>query len=88
MIATTIRREIEELLSDGGKRSAHLTDQTMLADTGLNSMLLAILVTRLEDALGLDPFSAFDEIEVPITLGDFIQLYENAAAVRDATVSI
>ena len=50
MIATTIRREIEELLSDGGKRSAHLTDQTMLADTGLDSMLLAILVTGLEEA--------------------------------------
>ena len=78
MIATVIKREIEGLLLDHGLRRDHLTEDTPLAHSGLDSMLLAILVTRLEDSLGLDPFSTLDEFEVPATLGDFIRLYQNA----------
>jgi len=38
-----------------------------------------ILVARLEDSLGVDPFTASDDITFPVTLGDFVQAYENAA---------
>ncbi len=46
---------------------------------GSNSLCFAIIVARLEDTLGCDPFSADEEVEFPVTFGDFIQFYEDAA---------
>ena len=56
-----------------------LTDDLALLDSGLDSLTIAIVVTRLEDTLGLDPFTESDDISYPVTLGDFIRFYENAA---------
>jgi acyl carrier protein len=56
-----------------------LTDETALLDSGLDSLGIAILVTRLEDSLGFDPFTQLDIASPPATLGELIQLYENAA---------
>jgi acyl carrier protein len=56
-----------------------LTDDAILLNTGLDSLCFAILVARLEDRLGVDPFSASDDIAFPVTLGDFVRVYENAA---------
>jgi hypothetical protein len=36
-------------------------------------------VTRLEDALGVDPFSSEKAIDFPVTFGDFVRLYEGFA---------
>ena len=44
-----------------------------------NSLCFAILVARLEDELGVDPFTSSDDISFPVTLGDFVKAYENAA---------
>ncbi|MEO6779710.1 MAG: acyl carrier protein, partial [Bradyrhizobium sp.] len=49
-----------------------------LLDSGFDSLCFAILVAQLEDDLGLDPFSS-EQVEFPVTLGDFIKLYEHAA---------
>jgi acyl carrier protein len=57
-----------------------LTDDTVLLDCGLDSLCFAILVTRLEDELGFDPFATADEVQFPVTFGDFVQFYERAAA--------
>jgi len=38
-----------------------------------------VLVARLEDKLGVDPFTTSDEVTFPLTLGDFVKAYENAA---------
>jgi hypothetical protein len=38
------------------------------------------LVARLEDKFGFDPFTASDEAVFPVTLGDFIGLYQKDAA--------
>jgi len=35
---------------------------------------------RLEDQLGIDPFTASDDVYFPVTLGDFIAFYQDAAA--------
>jgi acyl carrier protein len=59
-----------------------LTDDLVLLDSGLDSLGLAILVTRLEDTLGLDPFTDSDITVPPVTLGDFVRLYEHAAESR------
>ena len=56
-----------------------LSDTLVLLDSGLDSLGFAILVARLEDTLGFDPFTASDDVYFPVTLGDFIRVYENAA---------
>jgi acyl carrier protein len=48
-------------------------------DSGLDSLCFAIVVARLEDALGFDPFGATEDARFPVTLGDFIAFYEDAA---------
>lgn len=61
------------------KTLAPLSDELGLLETGLDSLCFAIIVARLEDRLGVDPFSADDEIDFPVTVGDFIRLYDHAA---------
>jgi hypothetical protein len=78
-IKTTIFTQLQEIRGGSGKDSLPLTDDLVLLDSGLDSLGLAILVTRLEDTLGLDPFTASDITVPPVTLGDFVQLYEHAA---------
>ena len=58
---------------------APLSDDLNLLDSGLDSLCFAILVARLEDSLGVDPFTASDDITFPVTLGDLVQAYDNAA---------
>jgi hypothetical protein len=36
-----------------------------------------VLVARLEDKLGFDPFTAAETAFFPVTFGDFIKVYEN-----------
>ena len=54
-----------------------LKDDTPLLECGLDSLCFAIIVTRLEDQFGVDPFSA-DNTLFPVTFGEFIRLYEAA----------
>ena len=59
---------------------APLSDDLDAAATPVsNSLCFAILVARLEDTLGVDPFTASDDVTFPVTLGDLVQAYENAA---------
>jgi acyl carrier protein len=53
-----------------------LKDDLVLADCGLDSLGFAVLVARLENTLGVDPFSTDREIFFPVTLGDFVKAYE------------
>jgi acyl carrier protein len=57
-----------------------LHDALVLLDSGLDSLCFAVLVTRLEDELGLEPFTSAEEAYFPVTLGDFVRVYEDAAA--------
>jgi hypothetical protein len=36
----------------------------------------AVLISRLEDELGFDPFSLVDDPFYPSTLGEFVNFYE------------
>ncbi|GLI92867.1 phosphopantetheine-binding protein [Methylocystis echinoides] len=72
---------MQQVAAEQEKPLAALTDQTVLADSGLDSLCFAIIVARLEDDLGVDPFTASDEVYFPVTFSDFVALYENAAAV-------
>ena len=71
--------EIERIAEQHQKKLPPLSEASVLMDTGLDSLCFAILVARLEDSLGVDPFSASDDISFPVTLGDFVRVYEDAA---------
>jgi aryl carrier-like protein len=75
-IRLTILREIEQVAKDQHKTLRPLGDDLELLQSGLDSLCFAILVARLEDKLGFDPFSLSDDMEFPVTLGDFIGVYE------------
>jgi len=75
--ATTLAH-VEKVAKEQKKALAPLSDDLVLLDSGLDSLCLAIIVARLEDALGVDPFMSADDAEFPVTLGDFIRLYEHA----------
>ena len=54
-----------------------MSDDLVLLESGLDSLCFAVIVARLEDELGFDPFTASEEIEFPVTFKDFIEIYEN-----------
>jgi acyl carrier protein len=57
-----------------------LQDDLPLQDTGFDSLAFAILVARLEDDLGIDPFTIAEDAAFPSTVGEFIRAYENVPA--------
>lgn len=59
--------------------SKSLVDDTILLDSGLDSLGFAILVARLEEELGYDPFVLMDEPVYPQTLGEFLAIYQRFA---------
>jgi acyl carrier protein len=77
-VKSTIIAQFEQVAREQAKKLAPLTENLVLLDSGLDSLCFAIIVARLEDALGFDPFSADEEVDFPITFGDFIKFYENA----------
>lgn len=67
-----------DVAKEHSKDLAPLTDDLPLLDSGLDSLCLAVIVARLEDHLGFDPFDTDEEIDLPVTFGDFIRVYEHA----------
>ncbi|HUN99319.1 MAG TPA: acyl carrier protein [Bradyrhizobium sp.] len=57
-----------------------LNDELSLHETGFDSLGFAILVARLEDEIGVDPFTLSEDATFPLTIGDFIKAYENVPA--------
>ena len=78
-IESIVRAEFEQVAREQEKVLSSLSDDTVLLDSGLDSLCFAIIVARLEDQLGVDPFTASEDVYFPVTLGDFIRFYENAA---------
>jgi acyl carrier protein len=75
-----IVQAIEEIAAAQKKTLAPLSDGLPLTNSGLDSLCFALLVARLEDETGRDPFSESTEVSFPVTLGDLIALYEHAPA--------
>ena len=78
-LRATITAEFERAASLHNKPLAPLSDDLPLLESGLDSLCFAIVVARLEDALGLDPFGAAEDVAFPVTFGDFVKLYDDAA---------
>ena len=78
-IKSAVISQIQQIRGETSNDLPPLADDLLLLDSGLDSLALAILVTRLEDLLGFDPFTESDETSPPVTLGEFVRFYENAA---------
>ena len=55
--------------------TGELTEDTILLESGLDSLGFAILVARLEEELEYDPFSIMEEAVYPSTLKEFVSIY-------------
>jgi hypothetical protein len=78
-LRAAILDQMRTVAAEQGKTLAPLTDHLALHDTGLDSLCFAILVSRLEDVAGCDPFSS-EGAGFPRTVGEFIALYEKVLA--------
>jgi acyl carrier protein len=78
-VRSEISAQFEQVADEYDKRLAPLTDNLSLLDSGLDSLCFAVIVARLENQLGVDPFSASEDAVFPVTFGEFVQFYENAA---------
>jgi acyl carrier protein len=76
-LRSTITTQFEQVATEQKRKLAPLTDQLKLLDSGLDSLSFAVIVMRLEQAVGFDPFDVADEMVFPVTFGDFVKLYEN-----------
>jgi len=56
-----------------------LKDDTILLETGFDSMAFAVLVARLDDELGYDPFTMTEDPVYPQTFLEFIEFYTKCA---------
>jgi acyl carrier protein len=79
IIRSTITAQVIDIARRQKKKLAPLTDELPLLESGLDSLCLAVLVAALEDTLDLDPFADEAAGGFPVTFGDFVKLYENAA---------
>ncbi len=74
----SVRNEItaafQDVAREQQRRLSPLSDDLKLLQSGLDSLSFALIVARLEDTLGLDPFATAEHF--PVTFGDFVKLYE------------
>lgn len=76
----TIIAVFQEVAASQGQKLAPMSDDLPLWESGLNSLSMAIVVATLEDTLGVNPFDSTALESLPVTLGEFVKLYERAAA--------
>jgi acyl carrier protein len=76
-VRATVISQFEQVAKEQERRLARLSDDLRLLDSGLDSLSFALIVVRLEEALGFDPFDVVDDVKFPVTFGDFVRLYEN-----------
>lgn len=78
-IKLTILEQMRQVAREQGRTLAPLRDELALVESGLDSLGIAVLVARLEEQLGSDPFTSSEEVQFPVTLGDFVKAYDNGA---------
>jgi len=77
-VRSEILNQFQQVADEQDKQLGPLSDEMLLIDSGLDSLCFAILVSRLEIVLGVDPFSENTDVPFPVNMGEFIRLYENA----------
>jgi acyl carrier protein len=77
-VQSSVKQQFTNVAKQQNITLAPLSDDLGLLDSGLDSLCLAVVVARLEDELGVDPFASTEESKLPVTVGDFVHLYEDA----------
>jgi acyl carrier protein len=77
-VRSEILNQFRQIADEQNMPLGPLSEEAPLLDLGLDSLCFAILVIRLETELGVDPFTESQDAPFPVTLGQFIHLYENA----------
>jgi acyl carrier protein len=75
-VRSEILDQFKHVAHEQDKQLAPLADELPLLDLGLDSLCFAIIVSRLETVLGVDPFSENEDAPFPVNLGEFIRFYE------------
>ncbi len=78
-VRSQIISQFESVAKEQNQNLPPLSEDLVLMDSGLDSLCFAVIVARLEDELGFDPFTASEEIEFPVTFSDFVKIYEAGA---------
>jgi acyl carrier protein len=78
-VRSQIISQFESVAKEQKQKLPTLSDDLVLLESGLDSLCFAVIVARLEDELGFDPFTTSEDIEFPITFRDFVKIYENGA---------
>jgi acyl carrier protein len=76
-VRSVIETQFKQVAEEHDKQLALLTDDLALLESGLDSLSFAVVVVRLEQALGVDPFTVSEAL-FPLTFGDFVNFYESA----------
>jgi hypothetical protein len=71
-----IIKQIKAIANEHNITLAPLSKDLALFESGLDSLCLAILIVRLEDEFGFDPFNGPNHF-VPETFGDFVRAYDS-----------
>ena len=74
-VRATVAAQFEQVALEQHRKLAALSDDLKLLDTGLDSLGFALVVARLEEVLGFDPFDTDESMNFPVTFGDFVKLY-------------
>ena len=75
-VRARITATIEQVAREQRRTLLPLSDGLKLLESGLDSLSFAIIVVKLEDEMGYDPFTSDEQVEFPITIADFVRLYE------------
>jgi len=71
---------MNEIASESGvELNSQINGATVLLESGLDSLGFAILIARLEEELGYDPFTMMDEPVYPQTFGQLVEIYQRFA---------
>jgi hypothetical protein len=77
-VRSDVLDQFRQVAQEQDKQLSALRDELPLLDSGLDSLCFAILVSRLEILLGVDPFSDNTNASFPVNVGEFISIYEDA----------
>jgi acyl carrier protein len=79
-VRSKVIEAIRQIAKEQNVTLPELSDDLSLHETGFDSLAFAILVARLEDDTGVDPFTISEDAAFPASVGDFVRAYENVPA--------
>jgi hypothetical protein len=69
-LRSEILTQFRQVAQEQDRRQAPLTNRMELLNSGPDSLCFAIIVSRLEGSLGIDPFSTSEDASLPVTFGE------------------